>query len=62
MLEKWCGFRRGAGLNCWVVRNASSRAVSKPITVTRRAASLSSGGMVITGVLRGRMFEVIICR
>lgn len=47
------------GLNCLLVREASSKAVSSPIVVTARAASLSNGGIVITGVLRGRMFEVI---
>lgn len=44
--------------SCLEVKFASSSAVISPITVTRRAASLSRGGIVITGVLEGRIFEV----
>lgn len=33
--------------------------MSSPIAVTARAASFKSGGIVITGVLRGRMLDVI---
>lgn len=42
-----------------LVREASSRAISTPRIVTRRAASFRTGGIVITGVFRGRMLEVI---
>lgn len=42
-----------------LVREASSKAVRTPKIVTVRAASLSKGGMDMTGVFRGRMFEVI---
>lgn len=59
ILEKWWSGRWGVGLNCLLVREASSRAVSKPMAVTARAASFSRGGIVITGVLRGMMLEVI---
>lgn len=59
MLEKWCADRLGVGLNCLAVRDASSRATTSPRMVTARAASFRSGGMVITGVFNGRMFEVI---
>lgn len=47
------------GLNCLLVSEASSRAVRSPRIDTARAANFSRGGMDITGVLRGRMFEVI---
>lgn len=46
-------------MNCLLVSDASSRAVSRPTIVTRRAAILSRGGIVITGVFRGTMLEVI---
>lgn len=58
MLEKLCSLMIGVGLNCLAVRAASSMAVKRPIIVTARAASLRRGGMVITGVLVGRTFEV----
>lgn len=58
MFEKWWGARMGAGLNCLVVREASSRAITSPRMVTVRAASFRSGGMVIIGVLNGRKFVV----
>lgn len=58
MLEKWWGGKRGVGLNCLAVRDASSRAVRRPRMVTRRAASLRRGGMDMTGVFRGVMLEV----
>lgn len=48
----------GVGLNCLAVRAASSIAVKSPMIVTARAASLSKGGMVITGVFVGRVLEV----
>lgn len=47
------------GLYCLFVRVASSRASSKPMIVTRRAASFSKGGIDITGVFRGVMLEVM---
>lgn len=47
-------------MNCLLVREASSSAVRRPRTVTVRAASFSRGGMLITGVFRGRIEEVII--
>ena len=59
MLEKWWGRRWGAGLNCLFVREASSNAVKRPRMVTIRALSFNRGGIVIIGVFRGRMFEVI---
>lgn len=46
-------------LNCLFVREASSRAVNSPIMVTSRAASFSSGGMVMMGVFKGRRLEVM---
>lgn len=58
MLEKWWGVGRGLGLNCLFVSVASSRAVRSPNTVTVRAASLSRGGIDITGVFRGIVFEM----
>lgn len=51
--------RLGVVLNCLLVRVASSKAVSSPMIVTARAASLRIGGIDITGVFRGVMFEVI---
>ena len=59
MLEKWWGDSLGVGLNCLAVREASSSAVISPRIVTIRAASLSKGGIDITGVLSGRRLEVI---
>lgn len=59
ILEKWCVERRGEGLNCLAVSEASSSAVSKPSTVTIKAASLRSGGIDMIGVLTGVRFEVI---
>lgn len=59
MLEKWWGISFGVGLNCLLVKDASSSAKRRPRMVTMRAASFRSGGMVMTGVFRGVMFEVI---
>lgn len=59
MLEKWWGAKYGVFWNCLFVRDASSRARRRPVIVTRRAASLRSGGMVMIGVFRGTMLEVI---
>lgn len=51
--------RAGVGLNCLLVRDASSSAVSRPRIVTIRAASLRRGGMDMIGVFRGVILEVI---
>lgn len=59
MLEKLCTFKIGVDLNCLLVNMASSIATSRPRIVTARAASLRRGGIDITGVFRGVMFEVI---
>lgn len=59
ILEKWWETSRGVGLYCLLVREASSKASSSPIIVTARAASFRRGGIVITGVFRGTIFEVI---
>lgn len=59
MLEKLCTFKIGVDLNCLLVSMASSIAISRPRIVTARAASLRRGGIDITGVFRGVMFEVI---
>lgn len=42
-----------------LVREASSIAMRRPAIVTARAASLRRGGIVMIGVFRGRMFDVI---
>lgn len=47
------------GLNCLLVREASSSAVRRPRMVTIRAASFSRGGIDIIGVFRGVIWEVI---
>lgn len=57
--EKWWGDRFGVILVCFVVIEASSRAISRPATVTMRAANLIDNGMVRIDVLVGRMFWVI---
>lgn len=49
----------GVVLYCLLVRDAISRARTRPVIVTRRAANLSRGGMVMIGVFRGVMLEVI---
>lgn len=59
MLEKLWVARLGVVLNCLLVRDASSNAIRRPEMVTRRAASFNGRGMVMTGVLEGRKFEVI---
>jgi hypothetical protein len=59
MLEKLCVIRLGVVLNCLLVSDASSNAMIRPKMVTRRAASFKWVGIVITGVLVGRKFEVI---
>lgn len=59
MLEKWCVESLGEGLSCLLVREASSKARRRPRTVTVKAANFNKGGMDITGVLSGRMFEVM---
>lgn len=47
------------GLNCLFAREANSRAMRRPRTETAKAASLRAGVIVITGVLSGRMLEVM---
>lgn len=59
MFEKLWGWILGVGLNCLFVSCASSRAVSSPRRVTSNAASFSRVGIVMGGVLDGRMLEVM---
>lgn len=59
IFEKWCGSSFGVGWYCLLVKEASSRAMRSPKSVTARAASLRRGGIVRMGVLIGRRFEVI---
>lgn len=59
IFEKWWGARWGVVLVCFVVKDASSRAIKRPKSVTIRAASLRRGGIDITGVFIGKMFVVI---
>ena len=59
MLEKWWGVSCGVGLGCLLASEASCRAVSRPRIETASAASFRRGGIDMTGVFRGRMFEVI---
>lgn len=49
----------GVGENCLLVRDASSSAIRTPRIVTSKAASLRTGGIVMTGVFRGKMLDVI---
>lgn len=58
MLEKWWVVRIGVGLNCLLVREASSKAIIRPRMVTIRAASFKRGGIDMTGVFSGVMLEV----
>lgn len=60
MLEKWWGVSSGVVLVCFVVNEASSRAVRRPMRVTIRAASFRSGGMDMMGVFIGIVFAVMI--
>lgn len=60
MFEKLCSGRMGIVLNCFDVIDASSIAMRKPMIVTVKAASLRSGGIVMTGVFDGRKLDVII--
>ncbi len=59
MLEKWWGVSWGVGLGCLLASEASCRAVNRPRMETVSAASFRRGGIDITGVFKGRMFEVI---
>jgi len=59
MLEKWWAVKLGVGLNCLLVKEASSSAVRRPRIVTARAASLREEGIVMIGVFRGRMLDII---
>jgi len=58
MLEKLCDGIQGDGLYCLLVKEASSNAVKRPKMVTTRAESFRRGGIVITGVFRGRKLVV----
>lgn len=60
MLEKWWVGKIGVILSCLLVIDASSRAVSRPKMVTIRALSFRAGCMVMMGVFKGIMLEVII--
>lgn len=59
MLEKWWRVSFGVVLNCLFVREASSRARRSPAIDTARAAIFSRKGIVMMGVFRGEIFEVI---
>lgn len=59
MLEKLWGTILGVILACLLAKEASSRAVINPAAVTRRAATLSSTGIVIIGVFSGVVLSVI---
>lgn len=59
MFEKWCVGSWGMGFNCLLVMDARSRATRKPAIVTRIAAILIVGGIVMTGVFKGVRKEVI---
>jgi len=60
MLEKWWVVKVGVILTCLLVMLASSSAVSNPKAVTISALSLRLGCMVMIGVFKGVMLEVII--
>lgn len=49
----------GLILTCLLVKDASSRAVRRPRTVTIRALSFRLGCIVMIGVFKGVIFEVI---
>lgn len=59
ILEKWCVVRVGVILICLLVIDASSRAVSRPKIVTIRALNFRAGCIVMIGVFRGSILEVI---
>jgi len=59
MLEKWWEARVGLILTCLLVIDASSKAVRSPRVVTIRALNFRPGCIVMMGVLRGRILEVI---
>jgi len=59
IFEKLCAKRLGVILCCLLVKEASSSAIIKPVIDTARAASFRRGGMVIIGVFRGKILEVI---
>lgn len=56
--KRWVG-RLVAGFSSWPVKFPRSRANKKPNRVTAKAAVFTSSGMVISGVFRGVIFEVI---
>lgn len=49
----------GVVLNCLLVKDASSKAMSRPVIVTASAASFSERGIDMMGVLLGKKLEVI---
>ena len=49
----------GVGLGCLLASEASCKAVNRPRIETISAANFSKGGIDITGVFKGRIFEVI---
>lgn len=59
MFEKLWGVRCGTGFSCLVVSEANSRAIKRPRIVIIRAASFSTGCIVITGVFKGTILEEI---
>lgn len=59
IFEKLWAAMFGVTLCCLLVKEASSRAIKRPKIDTMRALSLRRGGMVITGVFRGRKLEVM---
>lgn len=59
MFEKWWSVRVGVVLNCLLVKDASSKAMSRPVIVTASAASFSERGIDMMGVLLGKKLEVI---
>lgn len=59
MLENVKGVIWGERVSCFEVRVASSNATRSPKAVTISAASFIRGGMVMSGVFRGSILEVI---
>lgn len=60
IMEKWANLGFGRVLSCLVDIEASSSARTRPRIVTTRAASLSRGGKVMTGVFVGGMLWIMI--
>lgn len=59
MLENANGVGLGDRVNCLEAWVANSRAMISPSAVTVRAVSLIEVGIVISGVLSGKTFDVI---